>query len=137
MIVADTGAVLALIDADERHHSVLRALFDRDPDAWVLPWAILAEVDYLLLGHLGAAVEAAFLADLADGRWAVAWGDERDLARAREIHRTHRALALGLVDGVVIATAERLGAAAIATLDLRHFGAVKIRGDPRLVPRDL
>jgi hypothetical protein len=137
VIVADTGAVLALIDQDERHHASLRALFEKDPDAWVLPWAILPEVDYLLHAHLGAPVEAAFLADLADGRWAVAWGDETDLTRAHEIHRTHRALALGLVDGVVIATAERLGAAAVATLDLRHFGAVKIRGNPRLLPRDL
>jgi len=31
---------------------------------------------------------------------------------------------------------ERLGAAAIATLDLRHFGAMKINGAPALLPRD-
>jgi hypothetical protein len=37
----------------------------------------------------------------------------------------------------VIAMAERLGAKAIATLDLRHFGAVAIKGRPRLLPRDL
>jgi hypothetical protein len=42
-----------------------------------------------------------------------------------------------LVDAVVIATAERLRADAIATLDLRHFGAIKIAGSPRLLPRDL
>jgi hypothetical protein len=41
------------------------------------------------------------------------------------------------VDGVVMGVAERLGADAIATLDLRHFGAVEIRGRPALVPRDL
>jgi hypothetical protein len=33
--------------------------------------------------------------------------------------------------------AERLGAKAIATLDLRHFGAVRIKGSPGLYPRDL
>jgi hypothetical protein len=44
----------------------------------------------------------------------VAWGDEGDLARAAEIARAHASLRLGLVDGVVMATAERLGAAAIA-----------------------
>src|SRR5437588_365850 len=31
----------------------------------------------------------------------------------------------------------RLQAEAIATLDLRHFGVVQIRGRPRLLPRDL
>jgi hypothetical protein len=38
------------------------------------------------------------------------------------------------VDAVVMAVAERLGADAIATLDRRHFGAVTLRGSPRLVP---
>jgi hypothetical protein len=137
VIVADTGALLALLDAHDRHHASLRQVFDRDPAGWIVPWAVLPEVDYLALHHLGIEVELAFLADLADGRWMVEWGEAGDLARARELCRRHRALRLGLVDGVVIAVAERLGAAAIATLDLRHFGAVSIAGDPRLLPRDL
>jgi hypothetical protein len=41
------------------------------------------------------------------------------------------------VDAVVIAIAERLRPAAIATLDLRHFAAVAIGGTPKLFPRDL
>ena len=137
MIVADTGAVVALLDADDRHHETLRLLFEEDPGAWVLPWAVLPEIDYLALSRLGLPVELAFLADLADGVFAVEWGDARDVARATDIARRHRALKLGQVDSVVIAVAERLGAAAIATLDLRHFSALTIRGNPRLVPRDL
>jgi len=137
VIVADTGAVVALLDADDRHHETLRLLFEEDPGAWVLPWAVLPEIDYLALSRLGLPVELAFLADLADGVFAVEWGDARDVARATDIARRHRALKLGLVDSVVIAVAERLGAAAIATLDLRHFSALTIRGNPRLVPRDL
>lgn len=137
MIVADTGAVVALLDADDRHHEALRQLFEEDPGAWVLPWAVLPEIDYLALSRLGLPVELAFLADLADGVFAVEWGDARDVARAREIARRHRALKLGLVDAVVIAVAERLGAEAIATLDLRHFSALTIRGNPRLLPRDI
>jgi predicted nucleic acid-binding protein len=137
MIVADTGAIVALVDADDRHHRTLRAAYRRAPDAWILPWAILSEVDYLLAVHVGARAERAFLGDLAAGAYAVEWGDERDLARARELCTRHAALGLGLVDAVVIGVAERLGAQAIATLDLRHFGAVAIRGGPALIPRDL
>lgn len=137
MIVADTGAVVALLDADDRHHNALLRLFEEDPGAWVLPWAVLPEIDYLALSRLGLAVELAFLADLAEGVFAVEWGDGRDMARAHEIARRHRALKLGLVDAVVIAIAERLGATAIATLDLRHFSALTVRGNPRLLPRDL
>ena len=45
MIVADTGAIIALLDADDPHHHTLRALYKKRPEAWLLPWAILPEVD--------------------------------------------------------------------------------------------
>jgi uncharacterized protein len=137
VIVADTGAMLALIDADDRHHRAIRAVWEADPESWSLPWAILAEVDYLLMAHVSARAEEAFLADLASGLYRVVWGDEGDLVRARQLCAKYRALRLGLVDGVVVAIAERLDAEAIATLDLRHFAAVAIKGRPRLLPRDL
>lgn len=137
MIVADTGAIVALVDADDRHHAALRRLFETSPDDWILPWAILPEVDYLLAEHVSARARERFSGDLASGAWAIEWGDPADLVRAEEISRRHRGLRLGLVDSVVMAVAERRRADAIATLDLRHFGAVTLRGRPRLVPRDL
>jgi predicted nucleic acid-binding protein len=137
VIVADTGAIVALVDADDRHHAALRRLFESDPDSWVLPWAVLPEVDYLLGEHVGERARERFVGDLASGAWAVEWGDPADLARAEEISRRHRALRLGLVHSVVMAVAERRKAEAIATLDLRRFGAVPLRGRPRLLPRDL
>ena len=137
MIVADTGAVLSLLDAGDRHHAALKALYVDNPGAWVLPWAILPEVDYLAGRELGARAQQAFLADLADGGFVVEWGADDDLAAAARIERRHHALRLGLVDAVVIACAERLKVDAIATLDVRHFGAVTIKGSPRLLPRDL
>jgi predicted nucleic acid-binding protein len=136
MIVVDTGAMLALLDTSEDHHSVLKDLYDENPDAWLLPWAILPEVDYLVTAHLGAKAQQAFLADLADGSLPVEWGRDEDLAVVRRIHTRYSSLRLGLVDAVVIATAERVAAEAIATLDLRHFAAVTIKGNPRLLPRD-
>jgi uncharacterized protein len=136
MIVADTGAILALVDADDRHHAAMRPLYLADPDAWVLPWAILPEVDYLLATHIGPRAQAAWLADLADGAFAIEWGRQADLEAAEAIHKRYASLRLGLVDATVIAVAERLRAEAIATLDLKHFGAARIKGSPRLLPRD-
>jgi len=136
MIVADTGAVLALLDRDEDNHPAVRKLYDEDPDGWILPWAILPEVDYLLAAHVGRKAREMFLADLADGAFVVDWGGDADLAAIGRIHGRYRSIQLGLVDAAVIATAERLKADAIATLDLRHFGAVTISGKPRLLPRD-
>jgi predicted nucleic acid-binding protein len=137
LIIADTGAVVALIDADDRHHGQLRELFEADPSAWLLPWAILPEVDYLVLSHLGAQVEAAFLDDLAEGRYAVEWGQPEDLERANELSSRYASLGLGVTDAVVMAVAERLGAGQIATLDERDFGAVELACAPALIPRDL
>jgi uncharacterized protein len=137
MIVADTGAVVALLDADEKHHAVLRDLYDAQPSAWILPWAILPEIDYLVRRHLGKRAQDAFLSDLVSGAFSVEWGRDEDLAVARRLHIRYSSLGLGLVDASVIAMAERLKADAIATLDLRHFAAVAIAGTPRLLPRDI
>ena len=136
MIVVDTSAVVGLLDADSEDHAALRELYDDNPAVWTLPWAILPEIDYLVGKHLGARVRDAFLIDLAEGTFAVEWGSDGDLAAARRIDHRYKSLQMGLVDAVVNATAERLKAEAIATLDLRHFGAVAIKGNPRLLPRD-
>ena len=93
-------------------------------------------MDYLALTQLGRAVEQAFLDDVTDGAFVIDWGVVRDLERARELDRRYRSLQLGLVDPIVMAVAERRKAEAIATLDERHFGAVTLRGEPRLLPRD-
>jgi predicted nucleic acid-binding protein len=136
MIVADTGAIVALLDRSDRHHRDMLAMYDEDPTAWVLPWAILPEVDYLIGTHLGAEAESLFLEDLAERRFEVEWGRDDDLVRAAALSAQYRDLRLGLVDATVIAVAERVRARAIATLDLPDFGAVAIQGSPALWPRD-
>jgi uncharacterized protein len=136
LIVADTGAILALLDKGDRHHTAVRELYEDRPDDWLLPWAILPEVDYLVSAELGVRAQEAFLADVAEGSFVVEYGKHEDVVRARAIGRKYRTLGLGLVDAVVIAVAERIHARAIATLDLRHFSAVRILGSPLLLPRD-
>jgi len=135
--IVDTGAMIALIDRDDKHHRTIKALYEDNPDSWVLPWAILPEVDYLLASQLSRRAEEAFLKDLADGNYRVEWGQDADAEAAQRIAHQYPALALGLVDAVVIATAERLRAKAIATLDMRHFAAVRISGNLKLLPRDI
>ena len=85
----------------------------------------------------GPAAAHAVCADLADGRYVIEWGAVGDLQRALELNRTYRDLRLGLVDGGVMAVAERLEARAIVTLDLRDFGPVTLKGQPEIWPRDL
>ena len=67
----------------------------------------------------------------------MAWGDDELLAESAALHASHKILRLGLVDAAVIATCIRLKASAIATLDLKHFAAIRIPASPKLLPRDL
>jgi predicted nucleic acid-binding protein len=136
VIVADTGAIIALIDADDAHHREMVQLFEEDPAAWILPWAILPEVDYLVGRYLGSRAADAFHQDLVAGAFAVEWAHEDDLPRAQALREQYASLELGLVDSVVAAMAERLRAKAIATVDLRDFGAMTLVGRPKLFPRD-
>lgn len=137
MIVADTSALLGLLDRRSRFHGALAEAFRACRDRWVLPWAILPELDYMIPRAVGAAVHRAFQADLEEACFAVEWGGWTDVRRALELDRAYRHLSLGLVDGVVMAVAERLEAEAIATLDLSDFGAVNLKGQPAIWPRDL
>lgn len=135
MVVADTAAVLALLDRSDDHHEDVRVLYEADPDGWLLPWAVLPEIDYLVAKTLGGPAHRMWLADVASGAFAVEWGAPGDLPKAQALDIRYAALNLGLVDAVVMAVAERLGAD-IATLDVRHFGAVTLEHHPRLLPRD-
>lgn len=137
MIVVDTGGVLALLDADDRHHQRVREVFQSDGERWVLPWAILPEVDYLATKLLGAKVALDFARDLAAGVFRVEGFLGDDLAKSVALQTRYPRLGLGLVDGVVMAQAIRLRAPAIITLDARHFRAVSFgRAPPKLIPLD-
>ena len=137
MIVADTSAVLALMDSGSPSHTPVEKVFRAHRSEYVLPWAILPELDYMVLQKGGPRAAQALHADLVEGRYLIEWGRAADLQRALELDRTYHDLSLGLVDGVVMAVAERLEARAILTLDLRDFGAVTLKGNPEIWPRDL
>lgn len=135
MIIADTSALIALMSADDQHHEAIVRWYEADADAWIIPWAVLPELDYMLM-RLDTRVQLAFVRDLAEARYVIEWGNARDLARARDLCERYRNLELGLVDATIMAIAERRKVDAIATLDLRHFGAVKLNKSFLLLPRD-
>ena len=127
--------MVALLDRGDAHHKAIARLYLENRHAWVLPWAILAEIDYLTASRLGPRAQMAWFDDLVTGAYSVEWGRDDDMAAARTLAGKYEWLEIGLVDAVVMCVAERLGAD-IATLDLRHFGAVQLTHAPRLLPRD-
>lgn len=82
---------------------------------------------YLLQSRGGTGAEEAFLRSFVDGTLTYAGLETTDLARMAELVHTYRDFPLGATDASVIAVAERLGLDEVATLDHRHFRAVRTR----------
>lgn len=86
---------------------------------------MVTEVAYLLGSRLGWQPEVRFLGDLTSGSFTLEPVHPADLLRMAELVARYHALPLGSVDASVIAAAERLGIAEVATLDRRHFNVVR------------
>lgn len=91
----------------------------------MVPALVLGETAFMIERALGAAAEARFLAQLADGDLRLEAVTASDLLRMSQLVATYGDLPLGAVDASVVATAERLGIARVATLDRRHFSVVR------------
>lgn len=75
----------------------------------------------------GPAREAGFLSGVAEGAFEPVDLTAADYERMAELVAQYDDLRLGTTDASVIALAERLGITEIATLDRRHFTAVRPR----------
>jgi uncharacterized protein len=126
-LIVDAGPLYAYVDADDDHHSPCLELLESHSGPLVVPTLVITEVAYLIETRLGWEAEVRFLGDLASGSFAVEPLHASDPIRIAELVAEYRDLPLGTVDASVIATAERLDATEVATLDRRHFSVVRPR----------
>jgi uncharacterized protein len=92
-----------------------------------VPAAVVVELDWLATSRLGPEPFLVFLSDVANATVAVVELRASDYARIRELLVRYADLRLGFVDAAVVATVERFGEPKLATLDHRHFRAVRPR----------
>jgi predicted nucleic acid-binding protein len=88
---------------------------------------VVAEVGYLLGRAGGAKIEAAFLRSIVQETLRIVDLELADYERMAELVEVCADFPLGTTDAAVVAVAERLGITEIATLDRRHFHAVRPR----------
>jgi uncharacterized protein len=124
-LVLDTGPLLAALDAADPDHDQCAGLLTDAHEDLVVPALVLAELDYWCHKRLGGNVWIAFLDDVLAGAYRVEAPSGADLQRCRRLQATYLDLRLGVTDASVIALVERLGEPKVATLDHRHFGAVR------------
>jgi predicted nucleic acid-binding protein len=126
VIVLDTSALLALLDAEDADHDrSARALMDgRAP--FVVPAGILGEAGYLIESKLGSGALRGFVSDLARRDFVLDCGED-DFAAIGGLLERYRDLRLGLADASVIACAERRRVP-VLTLDFRDFAPIAREG---------
>ena len=132
MITIDTSALFVVFHRGDRDHARVRLALASERGPYLLPAAILGEIDYLIGERLTPGALDALLVDLRQGGFVLDCGDA-DLPRVQALVRRYADLPLGLVDAAVVACAERNGGR-VLTLDLRHFGVVAREGTLTIVP---
>lgn len=125
MIVIDTGPIIAAANRKDSSHQQCVELLETFPGPLLLPQPLLAEIGYMLASRAGDQAEVGFLRDVADGVYDLVAVSQEDVNRAAQLVERYSDLPLGTADAVVVAVAERYGAATIATLDRRHFSVVR------------
>ena len=138
MILLDTSGLLAALDVSQRQHPLCRAALEAAEGPLLLSPFVLAELDYLLMRHVGAHAQAALLNEVARGAYRLESFTADDVGRAGEIMRRYGDLQIGLADASIVVLAERHGTTDILTLDLRHFQALRVgaRKRFRILPAD-
>ncbi len=138
MIVVDTSAILAFMNAADEHHELVRIWLEAENDDLVTTPLIIAEVDHLVAARGGRAAQRALHADLVAGAYGIDWWPSA-ITTAVRVAEHYADNGLGLADASLVALAERRATVDIATLDERHFRAIRplAAGDAfRLLPLD-
>ena len=125
MIVLDTSGLLAALDAGQRRHERARQVLEEDSGPLLLSPFVLAELDYLLLGRVGAQAERALLDEVAAGAYDLVPFGAEEVARAAELIGRYAELQIGLADASVVVIAAAAQTTRLLTLDERHFRAVR------------
>lgn len=131
-LVLDTGVVLALLNARDRHHRACVDLVSNTREPLVIPAAILGELDYWISQRLDPAAWRILVEDIERGAYLLEPTTEDDLVRTVELQQQYPSLSLGFVDAAVIAVCERLRERKVATIDRRDFCVVVPRHAPYL-----
>jgi uncharacterized protein len=124
LIVLDTSVALAFMNRRDAAHACAREWMEGlDEELGTTP-LIVAELDHLLTSYGGAAAARALRDDLDRGAYAVEWWPtaiHETIAAARR----YESMELGLADASLLALAARYETRDIATLDERHFRALR------------
>ena len=138
-IVCDTGAIVAAINRDDAEHHITAEFFRSFHGRLIIPDVAITEICFLFRKQISPQAEVRFIRRIAKHEFDVEHLTDADWERVAVLTDKYDDFPLGVVDAAVIAVAERLKISEIATLNDRHFRAVRPEHIKafRLLPYDL
>jgi predicted nucleic acid-binding protein len=128
-VLIDTGPLVSAIDRRDPAQGMAVMALGRLGRNAVVPLPVVVEVDHLVRKRVGADAARRFLKNIAGGSHEVAYATAGLMRRAAELDRRYADLNLGVVDGCVMAIAERHDLP-IFTFDFRDFRATESAAGP-------
>ena len=125
MLIIDTGVLVSIADITDPHHDACVELLEAEPETLVTTAMVIAEAAYLLDRDLGPRAEALLYQMILDGDLHVDALTIEDWQRVHDLVLQYADLRLGGTDASLIALAERHREQRVATLNRRHFAAVR------------
>jgi uncharacterized protein len=127
LIVIDTSVVLAFMDSHDGDHELVREWMEDVEDELCTTPLVLAELDHLVFRQGGPTAAKALREDFQRDAYLVEWWPAA-LRETITAAQSYEGLDLGLTDASLLALAAHLDTTRIATLDERHFRAVRPLG---------
>jgi uncharacterized protein len=116
--------VLAFMDRNDANHRLVDAWMRMQEDELVTTPLVVAELDYLIARQGGAKATRILRENFEHGAYQVEWWPEA-IHETIAVTKQYESIELGLSDASLVALAARLQTTDIATLDERHFRALR------------
>ncbi len=112
------------MDQDDANHELVDAWMRAQEDELITTPLVIAELDHLVARKGGSGATSVLHQNLEHGAYLVEWWPDA-LDETIAVAKQHESMQLGLTDASLVALAAHLQTTTIATLDERHFRALK------------
>lgn len=125
-IIVDTGPLVALFHARDKHHEAAKAVLESNPAALVSTWPVITEACHFL----AQAGRRALLTFVRRGALRLEALSVEDVPQLDELLARYERM--DFADATLVLIAEKTGIAEIFTIDRRDFEAYRTRSGRRL-----
>ena len=125
-IIVDTGPLVALFHARDKHHEAAKAVLESNPAALVSTWPVITEACHFL----AQAGRRALLTFVRRGALRLETLSVEDVPQLDELLARYERM--DFADATLVLTAEKTGITEIFTIDRRDFEAYRTRSGRRL-----